>query len=359
MSADDAPTERDHWADVAKGIAIVCVVLFHGISLDTSPTSSGLWAVAGRGIFLFIMPVFFLASGIFGSRRLDLPWWEFFAIRVWPTLYLFIAWGLLYGLLALLSSGGIGASWINSVTLRSTLWFLAALPLYWVVAWVLHRLRVPRLVQVIGATLLALPFAIWLPFSAAGLGHTPHFLVWFLVGACCGERVLHWKARASWGWLFACIGAAAIISAVTLFVPGSGRYAYVLLAVPATLIMLIIAKWLTAVPRLGRLLATFGVASLVIYLVHPIVQSLLRLALEAVGEGNGVLAAIVPILDVAIALTVSMVLWRLLGNASWLFRPPPITRAKAGSTSDTLRSKRTEGTKPNSSTSIQEVTHDA
>jgi fucose 4-O-acetylase-like acetyltransferase len=318
------PKPRDLWSDVAKGIAIIGVVMFHAASLAPVGLPHTLWRGVGFGLFLFIMPVFFLVSGIYAARHLDSPFGQYLARRVWPIAYLFIAWTLIYGLIHLVTGGTLGVTVLSSVTLVSTLWFLAALAIYMLVAWLLVRLRIPAPAQVIGAAILATPFAIWLPFQAWGLGHTPHFLVAFLIGTNYGTSILAWSKTAGWRQLGIFATGALVLGVVALIFRPTANVVYALLPVFVVPAVLTVARLASRPSWLAPPLAYIGVQSLIIYLLHPIVQKAFGWGVDMLGVATSPASIAYPAAGTLLAVLISLAVARWLGPVPYLFKAPPL-----------------------------------
>jgi threonine dehydratase len=106
----DLPRQR--WADVAKGLCIVLVVLWHvtrkdylQLPLDPSLPVAGAWGRFSEVLLPVRMPLFFLISGLFAARQLDRPWPRVWSDRVAPLLYLFVLWTLVHTLVLRLAPG--------------------------------------------------------------------------------------------------------------------------------------------------------------------------------------------------------------------------------------------------------------
>jgi fucose 4-O-acetylase-like acetyltransferase len=322
MTTTQVSGDRDQWADVVKGIAIIGVVLFHAASLATVGLPQRVWHVAGFGLFLFIMPVFFVVGGIFTARHLTLTFGAYLARRVWPIFYLFAAWAALYALLSLASNGRFGATLESSLILKSTLWFLAAYVVYLLIAWVLARLSVAPLIQVLGAAVLGLPFAIWFPFDAWGLGHTPHFLVAFLIGTNYGPRVLAWSQGVGWRTLGICILGASALGVLALLIRPTANVVYALLPLFVVPAVLIVSRLIQRMGKAASILATIGSASLTIYLVHPLIQSAFAWAIAVAGIAAPFYSIAYPVACTLVAVVVGTVLGRQLAFVPFLFRAP-------------------------------------
>lgn len=318
------PGTRDTWADVAKGIAIIGVVLFHAASLAETGIAHTLWRGLGFGLFLFIMPVFFLVSGIFGARHLDAPFGSYVARRVWPIAYLFIAWTLIYALLHLVTGEVLGATVVTSLTLVSTLWFLAALCLYLLAAWALAKLRVPPIAQIIAAAVLAAPFAIWLPFQAWGLGHTPHFFIAFLIGVHYGDRILSWSRSAGWKQVGIWGAASVALGLVAVLVRPTANLVYALLPLTVVPLVLAVARVATRITWMAQPLAFIGVQSLILYLLHPVVQKAVGWALSEAGVSASPASITYPLISAVLAVLVSVAVARWVGAVPYIFKAPAI-----------------------------------
>ena len=80
---------RQQWADVAKGVCIVLVVLWHvimkhylQIDWDVPVPLPGLWGLLGDLLLPLRMPVFFTLSGMLAANAVHRPWR---AVAPWRT----------------------------------------------------------------------------------------------------------------------------------------------------------------------------------------------------------------------------------------------------------------------------------
>ncbi|MRJ99902.1 acyltransferase family protein [Aeromicrobium sp. S22] len=312
------PQTRDSWVDVTKGVAIVGVVLFHAVSLATAAGPDRLWTAAGYGLFAFIMPVFFMMSGLFAGRHLDLPWPEYLRARVWPIAYLWVAWGLLYAGLHAVTDGRLGGTLWHTISLQTTLWYLAALAMYLVIARAVRD--VPSWLQIAGATVVAAPFAIWFPFDAWGLGHTPHFYVAFAVATLFPARLLAWGRSVTWRMVPGLLMASAVLGAAVLAAPETRSVVYALSPLLVVPIVFALCRLLTSTGRTAEAFAALGVQSLAIYLIHPIVLETFG---AIVGDSDTALGVTFPIGATLASVALGYLIGRTLGRAPWIFAPPP------------------------------------
>jgi len=316
-----ATKPREVWLDVAKGISIISVVLFHAGALSTEGTTARrLWDIVDLGLFTFIMPLFFLVSGLVLGSALSWPFNVFLKRKVWPIAYLFVVWGGIYALLNWISGDAIGSTALATVSLQSVLWYLGALALYMVIAWLTRSMHTGL---VLGASaMLAVPFAIYFPFEGWGLAHGPHFLVFFLVG-CRLPRQVSSRIKAASLREVSFIAVLAIVFAVAAYlVPDSRALIYAaapLVSVPA---ILIVSQFLLRWRRIANFIAKLGVASLAIFVVHTLVLDIVRFITSRSTEMPELFSWIAPILGTVLAVAVAMALWSLRRNLTWLFRPP-------------------------------------
>jgi uncharacterized membrane protein YcfT len=314
-------TSRKPWLDIAKGLSIVAVVLFHAGSMSPEGTTARkVWSIVDLGLFTFIMPLFFLVSGLVMGSALQLRFRAFFQRRIWPVVYLFIIWVLIYAVASLASRGRIGNSLFESLTLQSVLWYLAALSIYMLIAWLTRN--VPLLVVLAVALLVAAPFAILFPFDGWGLAHGPHFFVFFLAGCRVARKIEHAVERARWRQVGFLAFVAAALAALAFVLPASRPAIYALtplVSVPLVLIASMqLSRWPSASAQIGRL----GVGSLAIFVVHNLVLDLLNFLVVPAVDWVVVLQWSLPALGALLAVVLAMGLWVQRARYPLLFRPP-------------------------------------
>jgi len=176
--------DRKAWADVTKGVAIILVVYYHASLYLQHYGIDGTIDRAKAVLELFPMPAFFLVAGLFGARMTTWTFRELWYRRLWPVLYLYLEWSVVRTVFYLVVPGVSGELGELHATHPLTLalllvwpssryWFLYALFLFILLAWLLRRL--PAAVQV---GLLAVVST----FFTTGLVQTPN-LGWNRIGA--------------------------------------------------------------------------------------------------------------------------------------------------------------------------------
>lgn len=96
MSAHERASSHMAWVDVAKGTAILLVVLWHAHLLGRD--HGGFPEVLSRinvALANVRMPLFFLASGLLMERLVTRPWGDLLARRVVPMAWLLVVWTLI------------------------------------------------------------------------------------------------------------------------------------------------------------------------------------------------------------------------------------------------------------------------
>ncbi len=153
---------REPWADAAKGLCIVLVVLHHVVGkhyvplvTDLSDPLSGsellpawvgeAWHGLTEALRPVRMPLFFALSGFFASRALHRPWPAARA-RVLGGYYLYAVWLLFFVAYYEIATrmpanrtDGVADLAKDLVWASTSMWFLYALPVYFVVAKLLRR----------------------------------------------------------------------------------------------------------------------------------------------------------------------------------------------------------------------------
>lgn len=288
-------SERVVWIDVAKGIAIIGVVLFHAGSVAPPSTrAASLWTQLDVVIFTFILPLFFLVSGLVMGRALQLPWRQFLIKRPLPLVYLFLLWSAIFAIVALASGGRIGWSLVQNLTLQTVLWFLPALALHMVVARAARRVR--PLPHLIIAALIAVPFAVWFPFDGYGLTHTPHFYVFFLVGVLGRDVVLRKVSQARFRDFAMLLVGGVVLLGLALVVSPLRSVAYALSPLAAVPAILIFSVWLSRLRLIGAGLSYIGRRTMPIFLVHALVLQVAIWLIATAGFHSGAVELVAPLI---------------------------------------------------------------
>ena len=192
---DSSAREREQWADLAKGICIVLVVLWHVVSKHVHPLEWGsgdgiarAWIVVSAQLLPLRMPLFFLISGFFAARTLAAPS-AAFGRRVGGLLGLYVLWLSVQTALLPAAAGDFSTErattpgeFLLQLTIRpSNLWYLLALGVYLMVARVSARLPVP--IVVLGGLVISAVGATGVLGDSGNLWQVMQNLLFFLLGA--------------------------------------------------------------------------------------------------------------------------------------------------------------------------------
>lgn len=321
--------KRETWVDVAKGAAIVLVVLFHaGGYVPPTTTAGSAWELINVVLVSVRMPLFFLVSGLFiGKALFSQPAGRFFRRKPWPLLYLFVLWGLIFAGLYAISGGTFGETAVDSLLLQTTLWYMLGLAVHMSVARVIRRLR--PAVQIGGAAVLAVPFAVFFPFELGGFAHIPNYFVFFLMGCHARPALTAFvkrTGRVRGGLLLAaCIGLLGIAVALRRFLPEiqelQAAILFALLPLVAVPFALVCCNAI-ADTRAGTRLAWLGRHTLPVFLIHPLALQLLDVLGGSVLGELPLVAWVMPLVLTVGALGISVVAWHVLEmHAPFLFAP--------------------------------------
>jgi uncharacterized membrane protein YcfT len=164
MANTETTASRIDWVDYAKGICIILVVMMH----STLGVEKALGQVGYLGHFIewarpFRMPDFFLISGLFLARRIDVPWRSYLDTKVVHFFYFYILWMTIqFGLKGpgIIANEGLGSAiqqyGMGFIDPFGTLWFIYLLAVFFVVTKLLRN--VPHwMVFVMAALLEMLP----------------------------------------------------------------------------------------------------------------------------------------------------------------------------------------------------------
>ena len=334
MTIPDArPAENRQWIDFAKGVAIVLVVLYHSSLFLDEFSLAGSTPRLRSVLMFFPMPVFFFIAGLTGRRMLTWSFPDLWRRRLLVLVYLYLLWSILRVLFYLVVPHLRGTERsptdpLNFLLLpvwpTSSYWFIWALAVFTLLAWLLRR--VPPAAQIAAAGLLAVASTTpgLLDANNVGWDRVAQNLVFFLLALFLthptyrlAARVRVWHAGAL-AVLYAGL-AAGIVLLNASRVPGLVLLTSVVavaLAIAAST-LLVRVRWLSFVSAIGR-------QSLPIYLLHLFVVALV-LALVAPFADYGLLhrvANLLPFLLTAIALVASLYLLKPLRRVPWLWVSP-------------------------------------
>ena len=291
LTASATPAARDITIDVARGVAIVLVVLGHNSALAS--------AAPGfiDALFLFHVPLFFLLSGL--TQRSHAMHVAFTRLARRLLLPFLIA-ALIVGALKLMTRGGsvehwlTGVAWGTGQTLPwSHLWFLPALFLAQLTTQALHKLpggparwafaAAAALLVVLSVPMARGPDLSALGFAApVGLPWSVDLLPACLLFVCLGALMQNTPAVRARVEQPLVVAAAVLLFGFSLgarmdlnlrvFTPPALA---VLAAASGCLLALALARALSAVRPIAALFATLGRHTLAIFLLHVSIQKAL------------------------------------------------------------------------------------
>lgn len=322
-------TSRESWIDVAKGIAITLVVLYHSVMYLDRVGLAGAMAPLNPLLDTFRMPLFFFMSGILAAKAIRLPYWQLFRQRMFLLLYLYIAWVAAQTLFLLalppISPDGPNARWSDLVTLfirpSSNLWFIYALPIFLTVAWLARRWHPLISVSLTGA--LAVLFGSQILPTATPWDKMGRYLVFFLAAIWLGPRVRRLIPRVRvWHMAVLCgLYAGGVVIMVKLSLT---RVPFVLFVVSvlAVLVGISVAVVLSRAPVFD-FMRVLGSRTLPIYLVHTFPMA----ALAAIVMASGVTlpagaSTAVPLLLCGVAIVLALAIYRRFAAVPGVFTVP-------------------------------------
>lgn len=334
ISRPEGPADRPRlaWLDAAKGIGIILVVYGHQLRAQAMVVRVDPWwfaTVQDQIIYAFHMPLFFLLSGLTVEKSLRaMTAWQFGQSRVISLLYPYLLWSAISVVLASLASG-----YVNHAVSISDIWTLFLKPVYQY--WFLYVLLICQLIVFLVSVRTILVAAIgtcclFFPFYTGNIVFTEIiiFFPFFALGILLSSVVLNADRGFSTFTLFGLAILSIIVFLVIFFFRSTAEAPMRLVdfALGVCGIIAVLAFCLTIAVR-SRLLVMLGAASMTIFVLHTIVQTMIRTVLRLIPFLNAPIAELllcvigglfVPIVVLSVASELNLV--RLLGLGSPLRR---------------------------------------
>lgn len=318
---------REVWVDVAKGLAISLVVVFHTQQLlrDSGFPVDDFWLIVANTFTSVRMPAFFMISGFFLQRWAKRGWPKFLRGKVYNFVYLYVIWCLVYFLvdrLIVLQMDPHVHALIRSdphahaVRIATPLWYLLALPLFALLWYITRKLPawIPLAATAVGYVgiqwgVIVLPE----PISTVGIIGFVHYAFAFMVGARLSEPIRSFIGRARGWYIVPFAGAWFALILINPPIPGLQFF----VSVPT---LFLIAKMITRSEKLTKPLLLVGKRSLPIYVTHWLLLEVQLGILYAVfgplDASTGVITT--PILS-ATSILISCTIWRLTRHSRVLW----------------------------------------
>lgn len=332
--------QRLEWLDVAKGGAIMLVVLHHAIlMLGPVELAAPIYHKIDFLLRQARMPLFFLASGIATSFVIGLPRREFFARKLLPIAWIFLFWSLVLGIafdgaanaLPWAADGAIPYLLKALIKPSYGMWFVLALGLVTLAA-MLFRDAPPYLI--LGLALLMTlhnDLGLWprhFPIYPNWMVHNIlNYSVFFFAGLYGRQLIIQgFTAPRRAVAALACAAAAfTILNLVGAESKPIFKMSQTLRALSGAMIGLGLSILISRTPVLGPALSWFGKRSLGVFVGHGLfLIPFIQLLPEAL-HGSDRLALLMPVVATAIAVTGSILLFLGLSRVGlrWLYILPP------------------------------------
>lgn len=215
MTTADAPGQRQHleWIDLAKGFCVAFVVLGHAAEWYMRTFTQDVsihWHAVSEAFRPLRMPLLFGISGMLAASRMDRPLRDSWT-KTGGLYVLYCCWTAIYCLKLALPGGRDGMPYpsvdqlLLAFALPVYLWYIWALPVYYLIAWVAERIlghhSVFLLVPLVPLSLAypwieaAIDDVVPRPLGPAHLGATAFNFLWFYAGLKGRRLWLHVAAN--------------------------------------------------------------------------------------------------------------------------------------------------------------------
>ncbi len=326
-------TENREWIDFAKGAAIILVVLYHSALFLNDLGLAGSTPRLRLVLSYFPMPVFFFIAGLTARRMLTWNLHDLWRRRLLTLVYLYLLWSIIRVLFYLVVPHLRGTErsptdLLNIALLpvwpTSSYWFIWALAVFTLLAWLLRKL--PISVQVALAALVAAASTTpnLLDLDNVGWDRVTANFIFFIVAVYFSHTVYRLAARVR-VW-HAIVLVAVYLGLAVLLVPFhlSRLPGLILLESAVAVAMGVVLATLLVRVKWLNFMNTLGQYSFQIYLLHLFVVATALALLAPIAEAAWLerAANALPFLLAAIVLVGSVYLAKLLRRFSFLWVSP-------------------------------------
>lgn len=278
---------RAAWADFAKGLTIILVVMMHS-TLGVELTAGETVVMGGLVDFAraFRMPLFFAISGLFAATAISRGWIRFADAKLIHFAYFYILWSVLQiGVrLALAGHGQHDIGWHQFLLIPiepfGTIWFIYILPLFFLTAKLTRNLPSGRVILAVALISLFHTDTGWIVADAS-----TKYLIFFMAGLHAGpwlKDLAFWAVKRPLG----IAGLAILFTAVNLQVMSWGKVEDPAFALVLGLIGIAAMVGISAVVGAHKLAAPIrycGQNSLAIYVAFTFPMVAIRLVATKTG----------------------------------------------------------------------------
>lgn len=327
VSQNQSSACRVTFLDVAKGIAISLVVFGHVLGGALARN----WIVPADGaeliykfIYTFHMPFFFMVSGALAIDHIRRDPLDAFISRCGSIAWPYLLWSAIFiviqsylakfMLFPPTDMGAVASAW--RVLLGETSWFLWTLFLCQIL--LLAAAAVPVVAVFCASLLVAL---IASRYDLGSFRNVVHFMPYMAFGAMIGRHVKRPLLSQRAPSIFCSIGIFGLIFAYIALGLERDELTDFIAGIAGSAALLLLSYALASRHAATQILSTIGEASLVIFLLHPYLQSAARLVVTQLGGANLALQLTIPALVGILAPTL---IWLIAGRFGfeWLFRLP-------------------------------------
>lgn len=340
------------WADVAKGLSILLVVLHHltgkhydmVVPVDLAPLAQ-MWLSLTAALKPLRIPLFFLLSGFFAASAVRRPWRDVLGARVASPYYLYALWLGIHAVifsfaqtLPMNRTRNVEEMLLDLAYASTSLWFLYALALYFLLAKALHAADA-RVVIALAAAVAGL--APMLPIDEVNRVSVLANFVYFAVGAYFPDavrRIANLRRRHTIATL---VLAYAGLGGLLLWLGAARGWTILTLSIVAVPLAIRCAVAVSAWPPAATVVARVGQRTLPIYVLHVPVLALLHQLVTNIPMAtpgpiaSAALMAVYPVVATIAVAAVCLLIHSALTRYgfAWLFRRPQVrARLRSGST---------------------------